>query len=237
MRKFTNLDVSGVYSAIASDPRNAPFPCGCSLAEAVGYLPVELRNVPEECRDRFCGLSNLAAWAPWEGQKLILDVGCGAGLDTILLYRRVGATIVGVDFSEAMLSVAQKASRQAGLSNLKFTHSKGTALPFPANTFEAAMFNGLLNMNRHRKKILEELKRVLRPHSPLWGSEIVLRAQPTAKASFANWVGGVAGAKQSAFLLSELEAAGFSEVKILRVHRNVRTTTEEIAVADFVASA
>ena len=180
-------DVAAAYDAIATDPKAAPFACGSSLAEEVGYPREILQDIPAPCVERFCGLSNLAVWAPWEGQKLILDVGCGSGLDTLILGQRTGATIVGVDFSDTMLSVARKAAREVKLANVTFTRARANLLPFADQTFEAAVFNGILNLNRHRLKILQELRRVLKPDASLWASEIVLQGERPPSSAEANW--------------------------------------------------
>ncbi len=48
--------------------------------------------------------------------KTILDVGCGAGRYSVELATK-GATVVGVDFSEEMLTMARKRAQDAGMSN------------------------------------------------------------------------------------------------------------------------
>lgn len=112
-----------------------------------------------------CG--SLAAFFPpvrADGRPLrVLDVGIGPGISAIgLLDRRPELSIVGLDFSRAMLRRAQKYLRKAGCA-VELVHGDVTHLPFPDASFDVITHHSFLYLLRHREAALRELARVLRP--------------------------------------------------------------------------
>jgi SAM-dependent methyltransferase len=184
--------VREAYSAAAEVPdAKHPFPVGRRFAESLGYPPELIDDLPRECVDAFAGVTNISVTADLSPGKMVLDLGCGAGLDSLIAARRIGpgGTIVGVDFSESMLSRARRAATQSGLSNILFCRADGERLPFRDQQFELAMVNGIFNLNPARKAIFSELARVLRPSGVLFASELIL-SEPLPKrerASADNW--------------------------------------------------
>ncbi len=103
----------------------------------------------------------------------LLDAGCGSGLFSIGLARRLsGWQIHGVDASRGMLHVAERKSLKLDLEDLTFSQGDVTSLPFEDGHFDAAVAAGLFpNVNDHRAA-LRELHRTLRPGAPLVVVEI-----------------------------------------------------------------
>jgi SAM-dependent methyltransferase len=75
-----------------------PFPVGPDFAASVGYA---IEDLPPEAAAVFAGVSNVAMWAPIHPGMVVLDLGCGGGLDTLIAARRAGPAgrVVGLDFS------------------------------------------------------------------------------------------------------------------------------------------
>ena len=97
--------VHRAYSAAARQPdAGHPFPVGRRFAESVGYPTAILDSLPESCVGAFAGVSYVVGFAKISLGDTVLDVGCGAGLDTLIAARRVGPSgrVIGVDFSERM---------------------------------------------------------------------------------------------------------------------------------------
>jgi ubiquinone/menaquinone biosynthesis C-methylase UbiE len=157
------------FGQIAQDPDTAPFSNGLNLALEVGYSQSALEGLPEELWRRFCGLSAISEWMPLSGQERVLEVGCGVGLDCHTLAERFpGLQVVGLDGCLQMLQRAPSHPR------IEWVQGLATRLPFPSASFEVVFFNGLLNLNSERARILQEMQRVLAPGGHLYGSEIVL---------------------------------------------------------------
>ena len=184
--------VRGAYSAAAVQPQaKHPFPVGMWFAESIGYPRELLKELPPESSGAFAGVSNVSIAAPIEEGMAVLDVGCGAGLDTLIAARRVGATgrVIGLDFSAEMLGRAETARRRCGLSRISFVQAAAESLPLRDASVDLAMVNGLFNLNPYRQEILRELARVVRPGGKVAGAELILRAPlpEEVRNRAANW--------------------------------------------------
>lgn len=169
--------VKQAYSQIAENPTEASlFPAGRALAEGVGYPPELLDALPAASVNAFCGLSDVSLFAELSAGMSVLDVGCGAGLDTLIAARRIGekGKVFAVDFSETMLERARVATLTAHISNVEFLRADAENLPIEDASMDAALVNGIFNLNPHRDQIFSELARVLKPHGTLFAAEIVL---------------------------------------------------------------
>ena len=169
--------VHNAYSAAAERPtQKHAFPVGRLLAERLGYPADVLDTLPPVSVEAFAGVSNLAVSVPIPAEARVLDLGCGAGLDTLILARRVGATgrVVGIDFSEAMLMRAREA---AALYRVNATFCQGDAerLPLEAASIDVALVNGIFNLNPARAEIFRELARVVRASGHVYVAELVLQ--------------------------------------------------------------
>jgi ubiquinone/menaquinone biosynthesis C-methylase UbiE len=94
--------------------------------------------------------------APRGGER-ILDVGCGTG-DHLLLFRRKGCDVTGIDPSPFMLDVARRKLRNR--AELR----EGTAedLPFSDNEFDIVTMITALEFTRYPQKAIAEAVRVCR---------------------------------------------------------------------------
>lgn len=180
------------YSAIAAHPdRGSPFPTGRELALALEYPTELLDTLPAVAVEAFCGVSNVSVIAEIPAGARVLDLGCGAGLDTLIAARRAGrqGQVTGVDFSFAMLARAGSAVAEDGVANVSLLNAAAEALSLESASIDVVLVNGLFNLNPWREQIFTELARVVRPGGAVHASELVLRAPlpPTERAVAANW--------------------------------------------------
>ncbi|HLQ97503.1 MAG TPA: demethylmenaquinone methyltransferase [Candidatus Dormibacteraeota bacterium] len=94
-----------------------------------------------------------------------LDVCCGTGDWTLSLSEQVGDTgkVIGLDFSENMLSVARQKKKESNTKNIQFIHGNAMELPFADNTFDYVTIGfGLRNVPDYLT-VLKELHRVVKP--------------------------------------------------------------------------
>lgn len=179
--------VQAAYSAIALAPsENRLFPCGRQLAENLGYPADVLDRLPFAAVEAFCGVGNVSLSATIQPDHVVLDVGCGAGLDTILAAGRA-AKVIGIDFSLEMLQRAQLCLEEAGLLNkVVLLKAEAQNLPLLDASIDVILVNGLFNLNPFREQAFRELARVLRPGGVLYASELILK-EPLPVANEANW--------------------------------------------------
>lgn len=184
--------VRDAYSAAARDPASKqPFPVGRAFAQSLGYSAKLLDSIPAAAVEGFAGVSNVSCFADILTGATVLDVGCGAGLDTIIAAQRVGSEgrVLGIDFSASMLDRARQALIEAGLTNVELRHCEAERLPLADGTVDVALVNGIFNLNPHRQAIFHELARVLRSGGSAYCAELILiePLQAADQACPANW--------------------------------------------------
>lgn len=104
----------------------------------------------------------------------VLDLGCGAGLDSILVAKTAGS-VIGVDFSPEMLARAKSSSELMGLTNVDFRQGDAEAIPVEDASVDVVLVNGIFSLNPAREDIFKELARVGRPDPVVYAAELVLK--------------------------------------------------------------
>ena len=165
------------YSSAAKSPSDKqPFPVGRAFAERLGYSATLLDGLPGVAVESFAGVSNIHEFAPVPKATTVLDLGCGAGLDSLITARAVGryGKVIGVDFSETMLQRARAAAKEAKIYNVQFKRADAEQLPIKTSSVDVALVNGIFNLNPSRELIFRELVRVLRPRGRAYAAELIL---------------------------------------------------------------
>jgi arsenite methyltransferase len=184
--------VRKAYSAASKDPGGKhAFPVGKEFARSLGYPDKLLAELPGASVEAFSGVSNISVIARIPLGASVLDLGCGAGLDSLIAARRSGPTgrVIGVDFSASMLVRAHGAASEVGLGNAIFCRADAEALPVRSESMDIALVNGIFNLNPSRTAIFRELARVLRRGGLVYAAELILREPlpPEIRDSEANW--------------------------------------------------
>ncbi|HWR52792.1 MAG TPA: methyltransferase domain-containing protein, partial [Bryobacteraceae bacterium] len=170
--------VRAAYSSAAEQPEaRHPFPVGRAFAESLGYPSEWLDRIPPAALDAFAGVSNVPCFVELPEHGMVLDMGCGAGLDSLLLARRMDGLgrVLGLDFSWTMLERARCAARSSGTTNVLFCQADAECLPLDDGVIDVAVVNGIFNLNPAREAIFRELARCIRPGGRLYGAELILR--------------------------------------------------------------
>jgi arsenite methyltransferase len=165
------------YRQVAQSPRgHFPYPVGRASAAELGYTARALDDAPVAVVERFVGIGNpFRTVAPRPGER-VLDVGCGAGLDTFVAAERVGPSgcAVGVDRTAAMVAVATAAGRPSGRQWPQFLVADAAHLPFANGAFDFVSSNGALNLVFDKAAAFAELARVLRPGGTLSVADVLI---------------------------------------------------------------
>lgn len=183
--------VRAAYSDAASEPDGEhAFPVGRAFAASLGYPEELLGRLPSSAVDAFAGVCNVSVAADLPAGATVLDLGCGAGLDSLVAAERVGAhgRVIAVDFSEAMVERAQEAANEAGLHNVSVVLGDAEAIPLEDGSVDVALVNGIFNLNPFRTKVFAELARVLRPGGVVFAAELILSGPMSEEVrSRASW--------------------------------------------------
>lgn len=171
------LGVRESYSRAATAPlARHPFPLGDEFAASLGYPLEMLATIPARSRESFVGVANVSVFAELPLGATVLDIGCGAGLDALIAARRVGkdGTVIGLDFSPAMLALAEQSATETGLTNAKFICGEAERLPLADHSVDIVLVNGIFNLNPDRDGVFREIARVTRPGGMVYVAELVL---------------------------------------------------------------
>jgi arsenite methyltransferase len=184
--------VRDAYSAAAVCPTEThAFPVGRQFAESLGYPAALLANLPAACVEAFAGVSNVSMFAEVPKGSAVLDLGCGAGLDSLIGADRTGreGCVVGVDFSAPMLLRARRSASEAGIGNVVFCQADAEKLPLRDESIGVVLVNGIFNLNVARQSIFRELGRVVRRGGLVYAAELILKQRLPAEqqASESNW--------------------------------------------------
>jgi SAM-dependent methyltransferase len=102
----------------------------------------------------------------------ILDIGCGAGNDTLVVARLVGkrGRVVGVDFSNTMIAEANKRAKGLELP-VEYYFGDAQNLPFPDNSFDGCRAERLLQHLDNPQQAIAEMVRVAKPGAHIVAAE------------------------------------------------------------------
>jgi arsenite methyltransferase len=182
------------YDAVAREPqRGFHFHTGRPLARLLDYKDEWLDGLPELSIESFAGTGNPFSLGQLKPGQRVVDVGCGAGIDSLIAAGMVGPTgqVIGVDMTPAMLAKARRAAAEAGLNNVEFREGYGEALPVPDGWADVIISNGVLNLMPDKAAGLQEMARALKPNGRLQiGDILVEKAVPeNAKRKIELWTG------------------------------------------------
>jgi len=151
-----------------------------------------------------------------------LDLCCGTGTATRALMERAptGAVVVGLDFSQGMLSRGVAAAQQAGLPTIRWVQADASALPFKDGVFEVvACAYALYELKGPTRSImLREVARALSPGGKFLAMEHEVPSRPLPRLLFSLRLAVIGAEGARAFLGGEIYELGrvFS-----RVHKDV----------------
>jgi arsenite methyltransferase len=186
--------IQAEYAEVASHPEQGfHFHTGRPLACMLGYRDEWLEGIPEGSIESFAGTGNPFSLGELHPGEHIVDVGCGAGIDSLIAARIVGPTgqVISVDMTPTMLEKARRSAAEAGLNNVEFRQGYGEALPVPDGWADVIISNGVLNLMPDKGAGLQEMARVLKPGGRLQiGDILVQKAVPeSAKRRIDLWTG------------------------------------------------
>lgn len=171
------------YSEVAAKPTSKyKFRVGRDYALDLGYAREEIGSLPDTMTDAFTGVSPfLAGFGELTTGQVILELGCGGGLDTMLVAKKLmpSAKVVGLDLSFAMLKRASQFLSTGENSHVSFNQGLAEEIPLRDHSVDWVISNGIFNLSPEKERILTEIHRVLKPKGHVLCSEIVLNQEPS----------------------------------------------------------
>lgn len=180
------------YVKVAASPEGLfRYPTGRAGLEALRYDPKLIQALPGPVAAAYCGVGNPFTLGPIHSGDAILDIGCGAGVDSLIAALMVGpsGSVTGIDLVPDMLERAKQNAKLMEAENIEFMEGSAEQLPFPDNTFDVVISNGVFNLVVDKVKALGEVYRVLKPRGRFLLADQVLAGElpKETKARIENW--------------------------------------------------
>jgi SAM-dependent methyltransferase len=213
--------VQGMYTVVAEDPdAGFHFPVGRSAARLVGYPQARLDALPHAVGSSFAGVGYPFSAGAIRAGDTVLDIGAGAGQDTLIASRMVGPDghVLALDLTAAMTRKLGQAAAQAGADNVSVIRGSAEDLPLESGSVDVITSNGALNLVPGKRQAVREMFRVLRPGGRLQIADVVIDRPVTVDCHSDPrlWVECVVGATVDDDFLDLFRDAGFEDVELVR---------------------
>ena len=223
--KYSQIAIGAASDNAKQSSCCGPEPSSCcgtgaqSLVQmSLKYKPEDLASIPEGA-DLGLGCGVPTAFADLKEGFVVLDLGCGAGIDVFVASRYVGSTgkVIGVDMTQAMIDKARVNAAKVNASNVEFRLGEIEALPVDANSVDRLISNCVINLVPNKEQAFKEIYRVLRPEGKFTVSDIVIAGTISEKERMdaSLWAGCISGAIDKKDYLGIIKKAGFKNVEVV----------------------
>lgn len=241
---MTNEDIKEAccekYGKVALHPNESyNFPVGKEFAISVGYPKKLIDNLPESIVQSFCGVNYPPSFNAMKKGDVLLDIGCGAGLDLYIASTIVGpkGKVFGIDYSKNMVEKAKDNMKKLNVLNVEVKHAPSDCIPLDDGSVNLVSSNGIYNLSPSKEAVFREAFRVLKPKGIIALSEIVLKKplEKEIRKNIEDWFRCIGGALTVEDFLNLMRRVGFINPTILSRGRNARTGHKYAIFANIVA--
>lgn len=182
------------YAEVASAPtKGFHFHTGRYLADRLEYPAERVAALPDSVVESFAGVGNVFAWGEPAPGETVIDLGSGAGFDSLQAALMVGPAgrVIGIDMTQAMIDKSTANALLLDLDNTEFREGFLEALPVTDASADLVISNGVVNLCPDKSAVLAEAFRVLKPGGRLQLSDIVVSkiVPEDAKEDISLWTG------------------------------------------------
>ena len=187
-------EIRKTYTDVSTAPEQEfIFPTGRAWAQELGYPEPELARIPQATVESFAGVANHWTLGCIEPGAVVLDLGCGAGIDLLIAAQMTGPTgrVIGVDMTATMFERARRSATEMGLRNVELHESLIEALPLDDASADVVISNGVIDLVPDKDAVFDEIDRVLRPGGRLQLADVIIHHEVSedARSRIDLWTG------------------------------------------------
>ncbi len=177
-REALRDQIEAKYCDVAQKPEQGfHFHTGRPLAAMLAYPEADVDALPESTIESFAGTGNPFLLGKLHEGETVLDIGCGAGFDTLQAAQQVGPTgrVIALDMTEAMLEKTRLGAEALGLKNVDAKLGYAEELPADDGSVDVVISNGVINLTPDKMAVMQEVYRVLKPGGRFQIADIIVQ--------------------------------------------------------------
>jgi len=237
-----------LYTELAKNPKkDFGWDKGLENAKAHGYKQEWVEKIPSKVWEFCAAVGNPFHDAKIEEGDIILDLGCGAGVDVLVASLLVGESgeVYGVDITPKMVKIARHHAKLMGVKNVEILESSFDTIELEDESVDVVISNGAINLTSCKESVFAEIYRVLKPEGKIYFADMIdisvdegaccsVEQSSCCSSSEEDWANCVAGTMRESELIELIQKAGFEDV-VCSGHTHY-TTSETTQGATFRAT-
>ena len=221
--------IINLYTDLAQNPsKDFGWDKGLQNAKAHNYKQEWIDAIPKEVWEFCAAVGNPFEGADIKEGDIVLDLGCGAGVDVLVSRLLVGESgkVYGVDITPKMVEVASTHAALAGFTNVEILESSFESIDLEDESVDVIISNGAINLTSCKESVFTEIYRLLKPNGKIYFADMIDISEPseeccaieqnsccTADDGEEDWANCVAGTMRDTELVELIQKAGFRDVE------------------------
>jgi len=235
-----NKQIIKLYTELAQNPqKDFGWAKGLENAKVHGYKEKWIKTIPSQVWEFCAAVGNPFKYANIKKNDIVLDLGCGAGVDVLVASQLVGerGKVIGVDITPEMVALARKHAKLFNANNVTILESSFDAIDIEDESVDVVISNGAINLTSCKESVFAEIHRVLKEKGKIHFADMIDTSidegsccsmeKSSCCAVEEDWANCVAGTMRESELIELIEKTGFENVQCTgHTHYKTSDTTQ-----------